>query len=150
MLIYKILTDFQTNFCLIVTAMTTLGFNVKFLLDNIVPPPEWYLSAVTAFFFLSLVVNAVATGLIVYKIVSVYRDIRGFDTGSVQNSAHGNGRRDLYPLISILVESGLITFVGQLAQTVLYKANNDAFPIVGGCVVMLYVRSSCRLFDLVP
>ena len=57
---------------------------------------------------------------------------------------HENGRRDLNPLISILIESGLITFVGQLAQTLMFRLSSDgAFPLISGVVVMLYVRASC-------
>ena len=103
--------------------------------------PDWYFSAVTAFFFLSLCVNAVTTALIVYRIMTVYNDLRGFNANS---SSHGSGQRNLNPLISILIESGLLTFVGQLAQTIMYKSVTVAFPLVGGCVVMLYVRASCR------
>jgi len=121
----------------LVTALTTLGFQIKDVADNL-PFPDWYLSAVTAFFFISLGVNALVTALIVYRIISVYNDIRGFNAGIVRASAHGSGQRDLYPLISILIESGLITFVGQLAQSIMYKFAGDAFPLVGGCVVMLY------------
>ena len=142
----RLVTNF--TFCLIlVTALTTLGFNIKFVAEDLPVTPEWYFSAVTAFFFLSLAVNALATALIVYKIINVYHDIRGFNnTSNVQGSALGNGQRDLYPLISILVESGLITFIGQLTQTIMYKSATEAFPLVGGCVVMLYVRgfSFCR------
>ena len=109
------------------------------------PLPDWYFSAVTAFFFLSLGVNTLVTGLIVYRIVTVYNDIRGFSINNVQGSTYGSGQRDLSPLISILIESGLITFVGQLTQSIMYKSATDAFPLVGGCVVMLYVWASCRL-----
>ena len=134
------LTDFRTNFCIIVTALTTLGFNIKIVADN-VPLPNWYFSAVTAFFFLSLGVNAVVTALIVYRIITVFNDIRGFNNfRSVQGSAHRNGQLNLSPLISILIESGLITFVGQLTQSIMYKSATFAFPLVSGCVVMLYVR----------
>ena len=118
------------------------------------PVPGWYLSGVTAFFFLSLGVNTLVTSLIVYKITTVYHDIRGFNSSlsNVQASTHGkSSQRDLYPLISILIESGLITFVGQLTQSIMYKSAPDAFPLIGGSVVMLYVRasSSCRFVDLV-
>jgi len=119
------------------TALTTLGYNIEFVADN-VPVPDWYFSAVTAFFFLSLGMNAVTTALIVYRIMTVYNDIRGFSTSSGQGNAHGSGQRNLNPLISILIESGLITFVGQLAQSIMYKSATRAFPLVGGCVVMLY------------
>ena len=120
--------------------MTTLGYNIKLVADNVLLP-DWYFSAVTAFFFLSLCVNAVTTALIVYRIMTVYNDLRGFNANS---SSHGSGQRNLNPLISILIESGLLTFVGQLAQTIMYKSVTVAFPLVGGCVVMLYVRASCR------
>jgi len=119
----------------LVTALTTLSFQIKDVADDL-PFPDWYLSAVTAFFFLSLAVNALVTGLIVYRIITVYNDIRGFNTSNFQSSAHGH--RDLYPLISILIESGLITFVAQLAQSIMYKSAGVAFPLVGGSVVMLY------------
>ena len=63
-------------------------------------------------------------------------------TALLQDSAYG---KNLNPLVSILIESGLITFVGQLAQSIMYKSATAAFPLVGGYVVMLYVRASCRL-----
>jgi len=119
------------------TALTTLGFQIKATADNL-PLPDWYLSAVTAFFFISLGVNALVTALIVYKIATVYHDDRRFNVSNVRASAYGNGQRDLYPLISISIESGLVTFVGQLAQSIMYKYATAAFPLVGGCVVMLY------------
>ena len=125
--------------------MTTLGFNIKYVADNALIP-DWYFSAVTAFFFLSLGVNTLVTALIVYKIMTLHNDIRGIDTSNVQAIAHGS---NLKLFVSILIESGLITFVGQLTQSIMYKSANTAFPLVGGSVVMLYVRAaSCLLcFD---
>jgi hypothetical protein len=128
--------------------LTTLGFQIKGVADNSPFVPDWYLSAVTAFFFLSLGVNALVTALIVYKIINVYNDIRGYNS-NIQASAHGSGHRNLYPLISILIESGLITFVAQLAQSIMYKSAGDAFPLVGGCVVMLYVSCFMSIVELV-
>jgi hypothetical protein len=87
-------------------------------------------------------VNVLVTALIVYRIMTVYNDIRDFDTSNARASAHGN---NLNTLVSILVESGLMTFVGQLTQSIMYKSANTAFPLVSGTVVMLYVRASCRL-----
>ena len=132
------------------TALATLSIQIKYYVSiSLFAAPSWYDSAVTGFFFISLGVNTLTTALIVYKIVTVYNEIRGFNTSSnVGNSAHGTGQRDLYPLISILIESGLITFVAQLTQSIMYKAAADAFPLVAGCVVMLYVRPSCSIIDL--
>ena len=81
--------------------------------------------------------------------MTIYNEIRGFNTSNNQASAHGDsdGRRDINLLISILIESGLITFVGQLAQSIMFKFVNDTFPLISGSVVMFYVRASnsCRL-----
>ena len=112
------------------------------------PLPDWYLPSVTAFFFLSLAVNALVTALIVYKIIRVYNEIQGFHNSNLQNNLLNNlnGRRDLNPLVSILIESGLMTFVGQFTQCLMFRlASDTAFPLVSGVVVMLYVRASCRL-----
>ena len=91
--------------------------------------PVWYLPTVLSFFSLSLVVNALLTSLIISKILSVYRETR----------TQGMGR-DLVPVISILIESGMITLAVQLVQTVMFKFDDTAYAIIHGLVVMLYVR----------
>ena len=143
----KKLTDFQTNFCIIVTTLTTLGFAIKYVVVGVVNFPPWYQSAVTAFFCLSLGVNALVTALIIYKIITIYKDIRarGFNTSNVQTSTNRNEQSHLYPLTSMLLESGLITFIGQLAQSIMYKTAGSGFLLIYGSIVMLYVRSFCRL-----
>ena len=108
---------------------------------------DWYSSLVAAMFPMSLSVNALVTILIVYRIITVYSDIRRLKSDVQAVSVHGNGRRDsdLYPVISILIESGLITFVAQLAQSIAYKYAIVAFSLVGtSTVVMLFVSVSCR------
>ena len=82
---------------------------------------------------LSLAGNALVTGLIIYKILTVYREIRGLESGVELG-------REIVPIISILIESGVITFVVQLVQILLYKFDVSAYPLLGGVVVQLYVR----------
>jgi hypothetical protein len=115
-----------------------------------VPDPDWFVSMVPAIFPISLGVNALVTILIVYRIITVYNDIRRLNsnvqttTGSLV-SVHGNGQRNLNPLISILIESGLITFVAQLTQSIMFEYAYVAFPLAGtSTVVMLFVSASCR------
>ena len=147
MLIFQPLTDSWIDLYLIAIASMTLSFQIIHVAHPHMPLPGWYLSAVTAFFFVSLGANALDTGLIVFKIINVYHDIRRLHpTNSRSGSAYESGQRVLYPLISILVESGLITFVAQLAQSIMYKFANAAFPLVAGVVVMLYVRTF-HVFD---
>ena len=124
--------------------MTALGFNVKTTEEELVKSPNWYYSTVTAFFFLSLGQNALVTALIVYRIMTVYSKIRGFDIDTNVEASEYYGR-NVNPLVSIVIESGLITLAGQLIQSVMYKFATAVFPLVGGCVLLSYVRVSCRL-----
>ena len=123
-----------------VTALTITSVDIKAVNNLPTDIPDWYLSSVTACLFMSLGVNTLVTALIVYRIMTVYNDIQGFDT-SVQASTHG---KSLNSLISILIGSGLIIFVGQLTQSILvYKSDFTALPLPSHCVVMLFVRASC-------
>lgn len=73
-----------------------------------------YFSFLVSFFSLSLVENALVTGLIITKILIVYRGIQGLES----RVGYANGLwRDIVLNISILIESGVITFVAQLMQT---------------------------------
>ena len=98
---------------------------------------ELYYSLVLSFFSLSLAENALVTALVISKIFTVYRDIQGLE----RHVGHANGLgRDIIPIIYILIESGVITFMAQLVQTLMYKFDINAYQIVGGPVVQLYVR----------
>ena len=111
-------------------AVTTLGEFLTFT-DAL---PDWYLPAVLSFFSLSLVVNALVTGLIISKILSVYRETR---IQGLESPVSGLGRK-LVPVLSILIESCLITLGVQLMQTL--KFDIMAYAIIHGLVVMLYIR----------
>ena len=96
-------------------------------------------SLILLFFSLSLAENILVTGLIVSKILTVYRDIKRLES----HVGHANGLasgRDIVPIISIVIESGLITFVVQLVQVLMFKLDGIAYPLIGRPVVMLYVR----------
>ena len=82
---------------------------------------------VLSFFSLSIIENALVTGLIISKILTEY---------------HPEIGRGLVPIISILIESGVITFMVQLVQILMYKFDLTAYPIICGLVVQLYVRVS--------
>ena len=96
---------------------------------------EFFLSLVLSFYSISLAENTLVTGLIITKILIVYRDIQGSESRVGHTNRLG---RDIVPIISILIESGVIAFVGQLVQTLLFKLDITAYPIVGRPVVMLY------------
>ena len=128
--------DFQANVHLVVSVTTLANFPSI----NADPSPaviELYFSLVLSIFSLSLSENALVTGLLIFKILTVYRDIQGLE--SRVGYANGPGR-DMLRIISILIESSVITFMAQLVQTLMFKFDNDAYRIIGGLVAQINVR----------
>ena len=117
--------------------MTTLAKFPSIYADPSLAATELYCSLVLSFFSLSLAENALVTGLLISKILIVYRDIREME--SRIGYANGLGRHVVH-IITILIESGVITFMAQLAQTLMYKFDDTAYPLIGGPVVQIYVR----------
>ena len=116
-----------------VVSLTSLAIFPSFDVNRSQTAQEFY-PLVLSLFSLSLAGNALVTGLIIFKILIVFREIQGLE------SRVGLGPRDIFPVISILIESGVITFVVQLMQTFMYKFYITAYPILSGVIVQLYVR----------
>ena len=100
-----------------------------------------YLALVLSFLSLSLVENALVTGLIIFKILTVYREIQGLENrvGYANGLQVGRRASDIFPIVPMLIESGMITFVAQFVQILMFKFNYLAYPIIAGPVVQLYV-----------
>ena len=105
--------------------------------SRLLPPVELYITMALSLFSLSLAENALVTGLVITKILVVYRDIQELESRVGYTNGLG---RDVVHIISILIESGLVTFIAQLVHTLMYKFGGVAYPIVGGPVVQIYVR----------
>ena len=88
-------------------------------------------------FSLSLAVNTIVTSLLILKITLEYRHTKFLILDWRRNG--------IVPVIAILIETGLVTFVGQLTWTISYGLQNDGvFTLFGGVVVVLYVGVSLR------
>ena len=66
----------------------------------------------------SMTVNALATGLIVFRIFKVFREVKDKITSDEKFVGFTGGRR-LRSIIFIIIESGMILFAVQLARLVL-------------------------------
>ena len=88
-----------------------------------------YLSLVRSLFPLSFAENTLVTGLIITKILIIYRDI----PPSHVRYANRLGR----DIIPILIESAAITFTAQLVEALTYKFE---YPMFQNLVVILFVR----------
>ena len=114
--------------------MTTLAITPRIYADSSLT--ELHFSLVPSFLSLSLAENALVTGLLIFKILRIYRDIRELE--SRIGYANGLGR-DVVRIITILLESGVITFIAQLVQTLMFKFDPIAYPIIGGPIAQINV-----------
>ena len=71
----------------------------------------------------SMAVNALATGLIVFRIYKVFHDVKDITT-SDEKSLGLTGGRKLRSIILIIIESGMTLFVIQLARVVFFAVNS--------------------------
>jgi uncharacterized iron-regulated membrane protein len=91
----------------------------------------------------SMTVNALVTGLIVFRIFKVFREVKDV-----------TGGRKLRSIIFIIIESGMALFAIQLARLVIAttgqrtNAEEDIYPLVGGIYEMLNVVISSVIVTL--
>ena len=87
------------------------------------PFPGWvYLVTLTSF-PISLTVDALVTGLIVFRILRVYLEV-------VKPTGSGTGKSKLQPVIFMLIESGMALLCMQLADLVLFIIQTDSTLVV--------------------
>ena len=73
----------------------------------------------TTSFALSIAVNTLVTGLIVFKILKVFLEVRAAST-SVERSLSSPGGTKIQHTIFVIIESGMMLFAIQLIRLVLY------------------------------
>ena len=90
---------------------------------------------------LSMTVNALVTGLIVFRILKVFQEVK---TGTADDQMLGvTGGSTLRRVAFIIIESGMALFLIQLARLVVVIVNTDAsydaFEFIAGIHEMLNV-----------
>ena len=107
--------------------------------QNTQNPPIWFTPIGILSFSVSLAVNAIFTGLLVFKIAKASLALR---------HAHATGIQDFSSLISMLIESGLVLFIVQLVWIICFKfrTESNAFNVTSGAIAMIYVRRACHIY----
>ncbi|KAF6756968.1 hypothetical protein DFP72DRAFT_892839 [Ephemerocybe angulata] len=90
---------------------------------------DWWVPLGTTSMGLSLGVNALVSGLMIGRILYVYRQSHGSSPGAVARASLA---------VSVLVESAIALFFAQLVFLVLYKIESPAFSLVGAPVAVIY------------
>lgn len=95
--------------------------------------PPGTISLGTSSICISLALNALVTGLLVLKNPLVHRQCR--------RAMAQDGRRlydlQVSPVISILIETGMMTFVSQLIFIIVFGLQNGSAIVVGSPMVMV-------------
>ena len=99
-------------------------------------PGSWFTPIGTPIGLLSLSVslalNTILTGLLVFKLAKASLALR---------HVHARGMLDFTPLISIIVESGLVLFVVQFVLVICFSTESSALNLTSGSIAMIYVRA---------
>lgn len=110
---------------------TCLGLTIELIRIGLAgQPPVWFFPLGVASFSISAFVNFVVSGLLVLRLVLTHYELKREGTLDYSQA--------LLPLITILVESGIFTFVGQIVWTVLFGLQNTGFNSINGPITMIY------------
>ena len=90
------------------------------LVQGILLSPTWVNTMTITGSALSMAVNALMTGLIVFKILKVLMEVKAITVTSVGRTLGSTGGTKLQHTIFIIIESGLALFAIQLVRLVLY------------------------------
>ena len=87
---------------------------------------------------ISLALNSIVTGLLVLRITLVHRQCRR----AMAQASRRPYDLQVSPVISILIETGMMTFVSQLVLVIVFGLQSASAIVVGSPMVMVYVGSS--------
>jgi len=94
--------------------------------------PTWFIPMGTASFAISLAVNVIITGILILKLAITHRE-------SQRTLGRQEGRGlNLVSIMSLLIESAMLTFIAQLLWVVLFnlQITNNGFDAIDGVVAM--------------
>ncbi|KAF8810617.1 hypothetical protein BYT27DRAFT_7186023 [Phlegmacium glaucopus] len=97
--------------------MWLVGISTEYIVSDQIAQLVWGAWLDIASFAVSMTVNALVTGLIVWKIFSVYCEVKSAE--SDHQTLRVTGGRKIRTVIFVLIESGMMLFSIQLARLVL-------------------------------
>ncbi|KAF8797791.1 hypothetical protein BYT27DRAFT_7343968 [Phlegmacium glaucopus] len=108
--------------------MWLVGANSQYIFSDKIAQPSWGGWLHAASIAMSMTVNALVTGLIIFKIFNVYREVKSVSDDQTSGATGGSNIRSV---IFVLIESGMILFSIQLARLVVIIYNDvEAYGII--------------------
>ena len=123
----------------------------EFIAQGEIHTTDWANILVLTSLTVSLTVNALVTGLIVFRIVKVFCEVQGIRSSNPDERSSGvTGGRKLRSVIFIIIESAMTLFAIQLARIVItiIGAEENALALIAGTHEMLNVIISSVIATL--
>ena len=92
----------------------------------------WGFPVLLTSFSASMAVNTLVTGLIVFKILKVFLQVRAATSVERSLGSLATGSPKLRYIIFVIIESGMALFAIQLVRVVLYKLPVQSVPVMNG------------------
>jgi hypothetical protein len=100
---------------------------------------DWGFTVILTSFALSIAVNALVTGFIVFKILKVFLAARAVTT-SVERTLGTTGGTQLRHVIFVIIESGMALLAVQLARVTLYFLQSDSESTVNAYIIFIGIN----------
>jgi len=103
-----------------------VGLSAEYIAQNNLLAPDWSNDLALTCLGMSMTVNALATGLIVFRIIKVFQEVKATSDDQTLGFTHGSKLRSI---ILIIIESGMALLSIQLARliiTILGLETNDS------------------------
>ena len=126
----SIYLDLLPDFNLLRLGIWLAGIGSSFLAEDFIQTAPWGFITTDTGVAISMVVNALVTSLIVWKIFKVFREVQQGSTSSEKSLGVNSGRK-YRSLIFLIIESGITLFAIQLVRVILsIPAFSSSIPII--------------------
>ena len=132
--------------------MWTTSLGANYLEQDEIQTALWGGPLLLASLAMTMTVNALATGLIVFKIFKVFNQVKD-NTTSEEKSIDTSGGSKYRSIVFVMIESGMVLFAVQLARLVFSVLETSTNPEIANNFVisiqgMLNVIMSSIIFTL--
>ena len=109
----------------------------------------WGIPIIIASFTLSIAVNTLVTGLIVFKILGVFLEVKAATT-SVERTLGKtwSGSTKLRHVVFVIIESGMALLVVQLARLIFYILQFSSYAASIGYVMLISINEMLNVISI--
>ena len=108
----------------------------------------WGPPTIIASFTLSIAVNALVTGLIVFKILGVFLEVKAATTSVERTLGKAWAGTKLRHVVFVIIESGMALLVVQLARLIFYILQFSSYAASIGYVMLISINEMLNVISI--